>query len=105
MATKPKRAGKRKPRRRPPAAHGDRATRRKVAQLFRATRRELGYSQTALGKVFGKSRDTVSRIERGELSAPPKVLLYLGRLQKAESARRQMLRGIARDSRALKWAE
>lgn len=91
------------------AARNGRATRknfqRDMRRELRRTRRELRLSQTAMGKILGKSRDTVSRVERGELTAPAGLAPLLGRLQKMERDRAQVLREIAADGRRLAWGD
>lgn len=78
---------------------------RNARGLVKRVRRELGLSQTAFGRLLGKSRDAISRVELGETAVPPGLLLILGNLQKAESERRQVLRNVLRDSKKLQWGD
>jgi transcriptional regulator with XRE-family HTH domain len=73
---------------------------------LKRTRRQLRLSQSQMGKLLGgKSRDTISRVELGQLLAPPALLALLDRLQRCHADYQAGLRHIAQVGRKLKWGD
>ena len=57
----------------PPIIHD----RKRIAEILRDRRKELGYTQNELGSMIGVKQQTVQRIERGKFFISTKLLLLI----------------------------